>query len=534
MPQISIATAGDLQRPYRTTTSIPEDPRFAAGERLSQTMQKVAQNTQEHFQKIRQMREETELVDVASKWDAGIKDIHLQLETDADVIAKPELYMLEFNKRAQTLRKDLGASTTTPNVNVGFQNYVDRKYASEYIDAKARGLHYGRLNEVAKLDEQKYILAEASARADKPSERDTKRAMYYNLVDVAEKTGMISKVEATKRRQDFLVHSETAYMTVMGRKNPDLMLALMDTGAFDNVPELAATAIVDRSIRAHNAKEEALRRQEDRARKDYAEGLERQAEILASTKKLTQEWIDQNREYVTSEKGRAWDKQFRDQEGRIGTGDPRVEAAMRADVTNPNLDAHKTYATLVNLYNRGLVGGEYYTPWSTHLGSLIRQQQADAKSDRKEGEARVREIQGHRYAQASQSIERALGTRSPFERYDQISHEAMAEMHEELARRADYLGEGTEDSRRVYNQMLPKYIARVQDRSSSRLNGLRSEIGNFATEGEIEAARKTLGEKAYFDKMRAMREFRYISGEIQRLKDLGVITKEAEAAEERK
>src|SRR5258708_38047970 len=106
MPQIEIATAGNLARPYRTTTSIPEDPSFAASERLTQTIQKVAQNTQDHIQKIRTMREENELVDMASKWDAGIKDIHTQLEFDPDVIAKPELYMVEFNKRAQKFRED--------------------------------------------------------------------------------------------------------------------------------------------------------------------------------------------------------------------------------------------------------------------------------------------------------------------------------------------------------------------------------------------------------------------------------------------
>src|SRR5258708_13945243 len=137
MPQIPVATAGDLARPYRTTTSIPEDPRFAAGERLTQTIQKVAQNTQDHIQKIRTMREENELVDMATKWDAAIKDIHLQLEYDPEVIAKPELYMLQFNKRAQTLREDLGKQSTTPNVNVGFQNSVNRKYAGEVIGAKA-------------------------------------------------------------------------------------------------------------------------------------------------------------------------------------------------------------------------------------------------------------------------------------------------------------------------------------------------------------------------------------------------------------
>src|SRR5437879_1128938 len=101
MPEVPVFTAPNLDRPFRSSTDIPVNPAFAAGERLSQTMQKVVQNTQEHFQKIRAMRDETDLVDIQSKWDAGIKDIHLGLEFDPDVIAKPERYMLEFNKRAQ-------------------------------------------------------------------------------------------------------------------------------------------------------------------------------------------------------------------------------------------------------------------------------------------------------------------------------------------------------------------------------------------------------------------------------------------------
>src|SRR5882724_12729846 len=100
MPEVPVFTAPNLERPLRSSTDIPTDPRFAAAGQLSAVMQKVAQNTFEHFQKIRALRDETDLVDIQSKWDAGIKDIHLQLEFDPGVIAKPELYMLEFNKRA--------------------------------------------------------------------------------------------------------------------------------------------------------------------------------------------------------------------------------------------------------------------------------------------------------------------------------------------------------------------------------------------------------------------------------------------------
>src|SRR6266566_2627727 len=365
MPEIPTFTAGNLERPLRTTAHIPESPIYGAGERLSQTIQKVAQNTQDQFQKIAQMRDENELVDMAGKWDAGIKDIHLDLEFDPEIIAKPERYMLEFNKRAQKLREDLVGQSTTKNVNVGFQNYVDRKYPGEFIDAKAKGLKYGVISEVAKLDEQKFKLAEESARAKSPAERNQKMAMYHNLVNIAEKNGLINKVEAVKRHQDFMVHAETNYMTVVGRTNPDLMMELQQMGAFDNVPELAQTAIVDRSIRIKNEKENRLRLQEDRAKKEYAENLERTAESLISTRKLTPEWIEQNRDYVTSEKYHSWHKALRDQEGQIGTGNPRIESAMQADVFNPNLDPRKTYERLDQLYVAGLIGAEKHAPWAT-------------------------------------------------------------------------------------------------------------------------------------------------------------------------
>src|SRR6266850_1439377 len=256
MPEIPIYTAGAppaLHHAVGANISIPEDPRYASGERLANTIQKVAAHTQDQFQKIQHMREENELVDKAGLWDAGVKDIHLQLEFDPDVIAKPERYMLEFNKRAEALREKIGKESSSKNVNIGFQNYVDRKYPSEFIEAKARGLKYGIFTEVAKLDEQKYKLAEESARAATPAERDLKMAMYENLVSVAEKSGFINKVDAVRRREDFKIHAETAYMTVVGRTNPDLLIEMDRLGAFDNVPELQKSAIVDRSIKTKYA-----------------------------------------------------------------------------------------------------------------------------------------------------------------------------------------------------------------------------------------------------------------------------------------
>lgn len=535
MPEIPIYTAGNLDRQrIAGAPDIPVDPRFRAGSALGDSVVKAAQSTIEHFGRIKQMREELQSVDAAQKFEAGIKNIHQELEFDKDVIDKPESYMAAFHKKAMDFKGQIDEEIKGQGENVvnAFGNYFDRRYPSELIDAKARGLKLGVMDVVARLDEKKFSLAEQASKADGPVQRDIFNGMYYSAVDEAEKGGFITKDEAVKRRQDYRVHTESAYMNVVGRVNPDMMFMLEGMGAFDNVPELQRQSIIDRTIKIQQAKATADRTRLEAARKEFAEKTEREAETLIGQRKMNREFIEQRKDYVNSEKVKAWETSLRHQEQGIGIGNPIVERALSADVYNPGIDPRQTYSTLSRLYAAGQVGRENYEVWAPHLGVLIQRKIDQAKSDQKEGETRVREIQAHRFTTASENIERALGTRSAFEKFDEISHEAKAQFHEELQQNVDYLG-GKEDAMQRYHRLLPKYVARVQERSTSRLKGLKQTIGGYSTEDQITADRGKLGEEQYYGKLRAIREYRYIWNEVQQLQQLGAISKQAQDTGER-
>src|SRR5438309_1440091 len=120
-PEVPIYTApGGLALPHASFRSvdIPVDPRFAAGSALVQTAQKVLQHTAESLSKIRQMRETDELVNLHSRWDAGVKQIHLDLTQDPGVIARPETYGAEWFKRSEALRGEIAKDASSKNVEI--------------------------------------------------------------------------------------------------------------------------------------------------------------------------------------------------------------------------------------------------------------------------------------------------------------------------------------------------------------------------------------------------------------------------------
>jgi len=481
------------------------------------------------------MREHTETVNLGSEWDAGLKNIDTKLTYDPEIIAAPERRLIKFNEEAQKLRTTLVGKASTPNVDAGLQNYMDRTYPMALVDAKAKGLKEGVLIEQGKLTTSLYQLSEDAARVgiDNPFLRDVKLAQGRDLIETGKKTGVISAPAAAKMDQDFTVHTETNYMTVVGRQNPEAMMRMYDAGAFEHVPIVHAEALYDRALKVQTANASRQRQMDADARKIHADNLEREAERRITMKNITQEFIEQNREWVSPATAKAWDKAWKDQQGRIGTGDPQFEARLRQDVFDPSIDPKVTYETLKKAYAGGYVGSEYYTPWAEHLGSIIRQQFVDARADRKEGEARVRDIKAARFHEAKDNIKNAFGTTSPYEKYDAVAHEAMAQMNEELQRRSEYLGQGTEDSLMVFQSSLPKAIARVQDRATTRLNYIKQEL-HYSTEAAIEADRKKLGEAEYYKQSEMIREYRYIMRETQRLQTLGDTNKPAAAQEQRK
>lgn len=491
----------------------------------------------EVYGKMRAQADDMSAIEAVGKWSAGVKQIHLDMDTDETISyamrQDPAAYGKEFQLREQRMRQDVLKDIPTGRAGAMFDEYLARHKDTTQVEANARGAKLFAQDQLGKLATASDRLSEMAARASTPEERDDFIGIYRLAVDRAEKRGFLTPAEAEKAHQDFDVKSQSEYMEVLGKVNPELMLQMdEETTAFKDVPPLRKASIVDRATRAQGVKTRLAEAALHRAMMNHRESVERATVDHISKGTLTQEWLDDWKEYWTSEKYQAYAKALREQTLGFKRGDPAVENAFLPNVYNPKISPQSAMNALLDYYGKGLIGGDKFTPWAAHLQTRIDKEdnkqderRKELKADLKEGETRIREIRRNRYEAAMTNVKDAFqstGSLSPD--FDQISAEAATQFREELQKRGLHLGEGKEDEMILYRQLLPQYISHVQVRSQSRVQLLKDRIGGFKDIPSLNAVRDKLGEEEYYQKLKAFEELRAIIQARRRLEALKMLT----------
>lgn len=255
----------------------------------------------------------------------------------------------------------------------------------------------------------------------------------------------------------------------------------------------------------------------DKAILNWRETVERSAENHIAARTLTQDFLDENRETFTSEKLAAYNKALNAQSSGYGPGNPETIARFRIALgnrTDPTVNPRDTLQQLTRAFANGQIG-ESYGPWATQLGEEISRRENKGQTIQNEKDAVVRQIQERRYSAARSNINTVFGRKTQFDKFDYASEEALSQAQEELDRRALSQG-GNEDPYEVWREIMPKYIAQVNSRATSRTEALRTQLA-FPDAATLTQNRARLGEQRYYEQARMLEELRAIEREMKRL-----------------
>jgi len=500
MPRIPTYTAepraGVLQLPQ--TVPVPSYTQFsqfgADITRFSEQLSKISE-------KLQNQQDEIDIGNLNGRHDARIKE--LQLEVNKEIL-DPIGRTKEFTRRARAMQHELASSTNRREVLVAFKQHVARNFPIQAITYHANNLELQEKQQIATIDAAEDKLSRSAALAETPAERDEFIATHERLVTAGEANTLFDAVETEKRRQRFREKVELNFMDILRMRDPDRLFELEEQGAFAGVDPIKRVTIIDRATREHAARAAQGQATLDKAMKTWVESIERETAVHIGARTLTQEWIEEYRYALSSEKVEAYSKALREQRLGISGGDPLVEREMLADVNDPNLDPRKTLARLTTLYRRNAISLNKYEVWAPKLSATIVRQDGETRVVRNEVETRKRELQGRRYDSARRIAALAFNTTNQYEDFDASATEALAQFLDELDRRADYIG-GDEDSREVLREILPKYIVQVDMRTESRLAFLESQLLH-KDRPSLKAARARIGEVAYENQARIFEE----------------------------
>jgi hypothetical protein len=498
-----------LQLPARAQT---ED--YSIQHRTGQQIAGAGETLRTISEKIRAQQDEIDASGLIGEYEGRIRNV--QVEADTETTDAQER-MKKFNEKAVSLQRELSGLAKNPRVSRAFQAHVGRNYPVQQYNYQARTLEYQLKQQFASLTVQRDRFSRLAAETEDPDDRDVYIKQYESLVDKLTAGGLADPLVMQKEKEAFREQAALDQMDVLRFRNPDKLFELEAKGVFRNVDPRKREAIMDRAIRerAHRAAEgQAELRQ---AMNIWRESIYRETENHITNRTLTLEWIEEYGYAMDDTKLAAYRKALKDQLLGVGTGDPTVEREMQRQVYNPRLNPSAVLARLDAQYVAGAVGYEKYGPWISHLNSEINRRSGEARSDRKEGEVRVRELQSRRatsYLILAESVFRTTGGLSVD--FDGTAAEARAQFTQEYLAKVDAYG-GSLDGGAAYAELMPRYIVQVESRLDARLTFLRENLGKYNTKESLKQARAAMGEAEYERHVGWLLEYQAIRSNVDRL-----------------
>lgn len=520
MPKIPtfVSTSGaPASIPYGSASGVPGAAPFqalAAGANDVQSAAQAIQVIEQHKRREAQTNEAIGLLlsatDQISSAEEELKVGKRDPDTGAllETPATSKDYYERFQGKVKDITSETLQKTTDPGVRTALQRMLLRTQIERGIQARHFSTRLFVDEQKAEADDFERQSLKLAASAPTDEERNTYADIYR--VWLSSKGGVLGQEDIGRRLSKFnesLAEHQARVEIRAGTFEPDKYAGTLRPDRIDQLIVTEATT----QAKARTAL--------DRAVRIWSESVERETETRIARRGLTAEWIEEYKTAFTSEKLKAYYKALDDQAVGSTGGDPttiRELSVMVSNRTNPRQDPSVALDRITAAYTSGAIGLDRYAPWSTELGSEITRRQSEGKAARNEGETRVRELQGRRFNAAMQNAELAFRTTNQFENFDASATEALTQMREELQRRADYLGEGSEDALSVYREVLPKYIGQVSSRSESRLSFLAAQI-RYPDVQRLTADRARIGDRGYYDQLRMLQEQRGITAELARL-----------------
>lgn len=254
MPNIPVFTADSGSPRQRSPSYIPTGNIEQAQLDLARSIEKAGRVTSQFADvsnRIKQQNEDSEVIDLGARYDAGVTAIHQALANDSEVKEDPGLYVKKFNDGSTKLASELYNSSSSERVKTLFGNHIGRVLPKQQVEAEGIGLTLaaiqGKANHIRALDTMAGVAASAS---DNTSEAITNIAI--DSINAAWKRNFYKdEVARDKAIKDFKENVSEKRMIIVGdyslSNDGDLytLRTMFKDGKFNNLEETKRLKIME-------------------------------------------------------------------------------------------------------------------------------------------------------------------------------------------------------------------------------------------------------------------------------------------------
>lgn len=436
-----------------------------------------------------------------------------QSDEDGTTVVPPansKDYFTRHTQGMETIGQNIAGGITDPAVRNIFMRGWDRESAGAAIQAS----HYRRQlfqgEQTAEVTQQYHAAIQSVADATDPAEAQIRADLFrvYLGSKANAIAGGAARAETIRQSFDKEIYAHEARQAIRaGTFLEEDYKGKLDSGTLDTL------VVKNDAFMAHAQKAYV------QSMKDWAESVQRETSKLITTGKLSQEWLDDYKYAFTGEQLQAYGEVLRQQQlGRHTLGSnaavARDHESMVANRTNLSINPEKELGRLTQDFNKGLIGGDIFIPYSSLWSTEIERRRNDGKATNNQEETEIRRLQEHRYRTAVNEVETLF---RPTEKL--VNFEAVLTLNKnlflgELNKRAQYTG-GTEDPQAIVREMLPKYLAPVGERLREYVTTLQSQI-NYDSVKQLIDAKQSIGEVEFKRQLGYMKQVKDIQDELGR------------------
>jgi len=262
--------------------------------------------------KIQENRRASKLTDLSARSATELNQFVLSLETDTDYDTQLDRYN-DYVKQLETRVQD----ETKADLRL-FQMWkrdFSVPVTARSFDVQKRALKGTVQRNRASLDDNLYSLGQLTGSGN-PEQDKYVLSQGALAIDDAEVAGFISPEEAANKRQEFARFASQNSANVALQADPEQFEIALAQGQF---PELRADDRISFAKKASDAVEAKLREQriqEDRDRKLREDAIRRDGEDLIASGRLSAGWLRANRDDLSPEQYRYFQRALRGDEGQ--------------------------------------------------------------------------------------------------------------------------------------------------------------------------------------------------------------------------
>ena len=250
MPRIPTYTAGESQRRALTTVNLPPVSGNVLGAIATNVGRDIINVATIHA-RLEDQQDRAGFLVGRSKYEAGIKEIGLNVANDPASFQAPDSYLNLFKEQSRVFANDLvNDETLSPGARGYLKNYITGRQSIHNVEARAAGQKLFINNQRAMDDVIGDLMSQTAAEAPTQEMRQFEMAAFRNHLQEGVARKIYSPGEAEKKYYNYEVNTTAKSMAILGSRDPAQLFARTLKGDFNNVPEDRRAKILDTVSRA--------------------------------------------------------------------------------------------------------------------------------------------------------------------------------------------------------------------------------------------------------------------------------------------